>query len=193
MSEPSTYPELDDQLAEIGDPEAAESTGQFVIDSMDRANWAVRKLAIYAQRLAEAEAFAQRERDRLALWLDGERHSAEQSSSFLAGLLRRYHEDRLAVDPKAKTIPLPAGDLVARKQPDVWNVDDPEYLVEWAEVAGWSEIVRRRDPEVDRAALKRTFHVMADGSVMAPDGEVVPGITVTDGEIRFTVKPKVAD
>ncbi len=183
------HPDLDDQLAEAGDPE--QST--FVIDDMDKANWAVRKLAVYAAKLAEAEAFAQRERDRLDVWLAGEREAAADSSSFLSGLLRRYHEDRLAEDPKAKTIHLPAGDLTARKSPDRWEVDDDEHLIAWAEQSGWGEVVRRRDPEVDRNALKRTFHVAPGGTVLAPDGEVVPGVTVTEGEVSFKVKPRVVE
>jgi len=53
--------------------------------------------------------------------------------------------------------------------------------------------VRRRDPEVDRNALKRTFHVAPGGTVLAPDGEVVPGVTVTEGEVSFKVKPRVVE
>lgn len=203
MSEPSIYPELDNQLAEVGDPDAAAA---FVIDSPDAANWAIRKIAVHAKRVADAEAFAQREVDRISLYLAGEREQAEQSTSFLAGRLRRYHEDRLAeqgidvhsVDRGAwekardKTIKLPAGELVARKQPDVWDLDD-ETVLEWAEANGWQDVIRRRDPEVDRPALKRTFHVAPGGSVIAPDGEVVPGITVTEGDLSFKVKPRVVD
>lgn len=185
---PDLYPELDELLAEAGDPDTA--ADRFVIDSPDAANWALRRLAVHAAKLADAEAFAQRERDRLDLWLAGERHQAEQSSSFLAGLLRRYHEDRLAEDPKAKTIRLPAGELTARKVPAHWDVDD-EMVIEWAQGNGWGEVVRQRDPEVDRPALKRTFHVTQSGTVVAPDGEVVPGITVTEGELSFKVRPKV--
>lgn len=191
MNDPNLYADLDDQLAEIGDPEAAESSGMFTIDSLDKANWAVKKIAVHAAKVAEAEAFVQRERDRLTVWLDGERTKALESTSFLAGLLRRYHEDRLAEDPKAKTIHLPAGDLTARKAPDRWDIDDEEFLVTWAEQAGWGDIVRRRDPEVDRNALKRTFHVTESGAVVAPDGEQVPGVSVTPGEVAFKVRPKV--
>lgn len=186
------YPELDDQLADVGDPDSPEAE-RFVIDSIDKANWAVRRIAAQAAKVADAEAFAQRERDRLTIWLDGERTTAMQSMDFLAGLLRRYHEDRLEADPKAKTIHLPAGDLVARKAPDVWQVDDEEFLVTWAEQAGWADVIRRRDPEVDRNALKRTFHVAPDGAVIAPDGEVVPGVTVVKGELGFKVRPRVVD
>lgn len=189
MDAPNLFPELDDQLAELGDPEAAEALGVFAIDSLDKANWAVRKIAVHAQRLADAEAFAKREFARLTLWLEGERDTAEQSSSFLAGLLRRYHEARLAEDPKAKTLHLPAGDLVARKQPDVWDIDDETLLV-WAEANNRNDIVRRPEPEVDRNAVKKAFAAAA-GKAVTSDGDVVPGITVTDGETKFTVKPRV--
>lgn len=199
MSAPDLYPELDEQLANVGDEEA---TG-FVIDSPDAANWALRKLAVHAAKLADAEAFAQRERDRLDLWLAGERHQAQQSSSFLAGLLRRYHEDRLAAQgidvhtvdkatwdkARDKTLKLPAGTLEARKQPDQWDIDD-RALLDWARRNGRADIVRPRPDEVDRNTVKRVFTI-ADGRALTVDGEVVDGITVTEGELSFKVKPKV--
>lgn len=205
MDAPHLYPELDDALAEAGDPDTAADT--FVIDSPDSANWALRKLAVHAAKLAEAEAFAQRERDRLDLWLAGERHQAEQSSSFLAGLLRRYHEDRLAeqgidvhaVDRKMwdkardKTIKLPAGELTVRRS-DHWDIDDATFLA-WAEQNGHEDVIRRRDPEVDRNAVKKAYgSLVDDGRVVVGEGderELVPGITVTEGELSFKVRPKV--
>lgn len=186
MDDPNLYADLDDQLAEIGDPD----DDRFVIDSLDAANWAVKKIAVHAAKVAEAEAFVQRERDRLTVWLDGERTKALESTSFLAGLLRRYHEDRLAEDPKAKTIHLPAGDLTARKGPDRWDIDEPTFLT-WAQDNLREDVIRRR-VEVDRQALKRApYRVTVSGTVVDPDGEVIPGVTVTEGEVRYSVKPKV--
>lgn len=205
MGDFDTFPELDDQLAEIGDPEAAAESGTFVIDSIDAANWAVSKLAIHASRLAECEAFARRELARLTLWLEGQREQAEQASSFLAGLLRRYHEGRLAeqgIDVhdvsrdewgkvRDKTIKLPAGELVARKGADEWLVDD-DVLLAWAKANKRTDIVRPRPDEVDRNAVKQAF-IAAAGKAVTTDGDVVPGITVTEGELKFKVRPRVVD
>lgn len=180
MSDPELHPEYDDQLAQIGDAEAAESSGMFVIDNLSKANWAVRKLAVYAAKLAEAEAFAQRERDRLDVWLAGEREAAAESSSFLSGLLRRYHEDRLAEDPKAKTIHLPAGDLTARKSPDRVDVDVPRFVMAQPEGSPFVRVVR----EPKKTELLK--HIKATGEV--PDG-----VALVEGEVSFKVKPRVVE
>ena len=207
--DPDTYPELDDALAAIGDPEAAESSGMFVIDSLSKANWAVRKLAIYAARLSEAEAFAREESARLALYLAGERDKAQQSSSFLAGLLRRWHEDRLAeqgidvrtvthdewAKARGKTERLLDGESVARRTQPEWDIDAPT-LVAWAEANGREDLIRRPDPEPKRREVKAAFEPVGltpDGGtvpVTTPDGEVVPGVWVTDGTVEFSIRPR---
>jgi hypothetical protein len=204
MEEPSTYPELDEALAEIGDPEAAESSGMFRIDSLDVANWAVRRIAVHAAKLGEAEAFAQRERDRIELWLLGERERAEQSTAFLAGLLRQYHEARLAengVDVRTvdrdgwekardKTIRLPAGELVARRGEARWEMDEAvliPYLRQHAR-----ELIRNPDPQIDKRAVKAALQdrVTEDGFAVNGEGEPIPGIRVHEPEVSFKVRPR---
>lgn len=203
MSAPDLFPELDDQLATLAeegldDAALAESTGMFVIDSLDKANWAVRRIAVATGRLAESEGFARRERERLELWLEGERQRAERSTAFLAGLLRRYHESRLAEDPKAKTIRLPAGELVCRKASDAWDIDDAEFIA-WAEANRREDLLRRKDPEVDRNAVKKALMPAIEPAPTDPvvvfdeNGEVVPGVRVVGGEPTFKVKPREVD
>jgi len=186
--------QLDAQVAAIlDDPETAAESGMFEVRNKDRANRAVWKVGRIQADLAEAEAVYKSERERLDAYIVDERLRAEKAIEFLTALTAGYHAIVLEDDPKRKTIRLPAGDLVARKQPDVWSVDDPEHLIEWAKQAGWAEIVRERDPEVDRAALKKTFHVAPGGSALAPDGERVPGVTIVEGDTKYSVKPRVFD
>lgn len=210
MDVPDLFPELDNQLAELGDPDAAASSGTFVIDSLSKANWAVRKLAIYASRLAEAEEFVRQERDRLNAFLADERDRAEQSSSFLAGLLRRWHETRLAeqgidvrtvtaeewAKVRGKTERLLSGESVARRSQPEWDIDT-EAFVAWAEANKREDLIHRPDPQPKRREIKAALtpvELTPDaGTVPAvtADGEVVPGVWVTDGAVEFTVLPKV--
>lgn len=185
--------QLDAQVdAILSDPEAASETGLFEVNNKDRANRAVWKIGRIQADLDDDEALFRAERARLDEWITDRRVRAEKAIEFLTTLTAGFHAIVLEEDPKKKTIKLPAGDLTARKQPDQWVVDDPEYLIQWAEQAGWREVIRTRDPEVDRPALKRTFHVTPDG-VLSPDGERVPGVTVVPGETKFVVKPRVVD
>lgn len=185
--------QLDAQVeAILDDPETAAESGLFEINNKDRANRAVWKIGRIQADLADDEALYKAERERLDAWITDRRLRAEQAVAFLTALTAGFHAIVLEDDPKKKTIKLPAGDLVARQQPAQWVVDDPEHLIMWAEQNGWGDVVRRRDPEVDRPALKRTFHVTPDG-VLSPDGERVPGVTVVEGETKFSVKPRQVD
>lgn len=184
-------PVLDAQLAAVRDnPEAADTIREaFRIDTLAQADWAARKVAQARRRLAEAEDVAAAQIERINAWLAEQRQRCDRDTVFLTGLLERFHRERLADDPKAKTIDLPSGAvLVARKQPDCWTFDDDQF-VEWART-GYPDAVRvRTSVEVDRTVAKKL--PVVDGQVVAPSGEVVPGVEVTPGEVRFTVKTEV--
>lgn len=187
---PLDDPQLDACLAAaLDDPDAPSS---FAVDNADRANRAVRKIGAIQAELAAGEALYRLERERLEAWIADERMRAERALDWLTTLTAGYHAVVLDEDPKRKTIRLPAGDLVARKQPDVWTVTAPEDLIAWAEQSGWDEVIRRRDPEVDRAAMKKAFRPAGEGAV-TPDGEAVPGVVIVEGETSYSVKPRVVE
>lgn len=187
--------QLDAQVeAILDDTQAAIDTGMFEVNNKDRANRAVWKIGRIEADLGEDEALYKAERARLEAWITDRRVRAERAVEFLTTLTAGFHAIVLAEDPKRKTITLPAGDLVARKQPDVWEIDGAEVLA-WAEENGRADLVRTRDPEVDRPAVKKALRP-AEGSSRALDpdsGELVPGVRVTPGEVRFTAKPRVVD
>lgn len=199
METPILYPELDEQLDIIDThPEAAESSGMFTIDSLDLANWALSKLAERDAVLAEKKAFAMRMQQRIADWVADEERRHEQRTRFLRSQLERWHRERLDADPEAKTVRLPAGELWVRKQPDQWAYTDEAEFLRWAEANGREDLIRRRDPEPDKAAVKKALNPaeaeVDDTSVPVWDpetGEAVPGITVAPGEVRFTARPYV--
>lgn len=202
METPSLYPELDEQLDIIDtDPEAAESSGMFTVDSLDKANWALSTLAKRDADLAEKRAAAERMQQRIADWIVGEERRHEQHTAFLRGQLERYHRERLDTDPTAKTLHFPAGELRARKAPDQWAYTDEAEFLRWAEANGREDLIRRRDPEPDRAAVKKALNPAVaevdvprstDVPVWDPEtGEAVPGISVTPGTVRFTARPHI--
>ncbi len=187
--------QLDAQVdAILDDPEAALDTGLFEVNNKERANRAVWKIGRIEAELEEDEALHKAERARLDAWITDRRLRAEKAIEFLTTLTAGFHAIVLAEDPQRKTIKLPAGDLVARKQPDVWEIDTPTVLA-WAVENGREDLIRRRDPEVDRPAVKKALRP-ADGSSRALDpasGELVPGVKVTQGEVRYTAKPRVVE
>lgn len=149
---------------------------RFVIDDEQKATWALRKLVRVRAELQEKTNDAQAEIARINEWMDREAERLERQESFFLSLLEEFHRTRLAQDPKAKTISLPAGSLKARKAPD--NVDfDAEAFVEWAQVTR-PEFIRMK-LEVDRAKVKEA---------VLKDGEILPGVEKVEGDLRFSVE-----
>lgn len=187
---PLPDPQLDacvDAVVDNLDP--SDEAGLFEINNEDRASRTLWKLARLNSQLAADEATYLREREILDEFIEEARHRNNRARKFLEDLLTQYHRTLHGIDGR-KTIRFPAGELKATKQQDRWEIDSDEALIEWAEGNGWKEIVRRPDPQIDRNAVKRTFNVASDGTVIAPDGEVVPGVHVADGGIKFSVKPR---
>lgn len=160
---------------------------RFVIDGPKTADWALRKLARAKGRQAENAALAAAEVERITEWLTAENAKLGHDVAFFEGLLTEYHRHVLDGEPDRRTIALPAGKLVARKQPDRWQFDTHEFVA-WAVRAGRPELVRQPPPEVNKADAKRAFKLV-DGQVLdAATGEKAEGVAVEVGDVRFSVE-----
>ncbi len=186
--------DIDDLLDRVeNEPDTVAPDALQIVD-LDRAARAVRRRADADKALAEAEDLYRTERERLDLWIEGERRRHGNRTRFLDACLQVFHRARLAEDPNgAKTIRLPYGELVARKAPDRVEVDETVF-VPWAEKhdPGLLNPPKPRTPA--KAEIKaQVGDIMADGTVVNRDtGEFLPGVTWVDGETRFTVKTEAS-
>ncbi len=169
--------------------------GRWRVGDKAQADWALRKLARARQRHAEVIAISRRQIDkinaavaphitRIMEWREEELTKLDREVGNWEALLGEFHRTLLGEDDHEKTVDLPHGTLVARKQPDTWETDD-EALLAWAEANG-VEIIRRK-VEVDRPAMKKVLSVATTGEVVW-GGEMVPGVQVTPGEVKFSVE-----
>lgn len=188
MSLGDVYQDLEDHLTAHATWDTAEGDGvAFVIDSLERADWAARKVAQARRRLAEAEMVADAELARVQDWIQHQRDRCENDTMFLLDLLERYHRTELDDDPKRKTISLPGGaSLVARKAPDSLVVEDEAAAVAWCEANQPDAVVVLK--KLDKPALKRVL----SGTLDPATGELVPGLAVQTGEVKFSVKTDAA-
>lgn len=174
---------------------ANRSGGPFVVDSMEKADWAVRKIARERRRLAEAKDLAKAERARIDEWEAEQTKRCDDACAFFEDLLQNYHRRLLDDDPKAKTVRLPAGELVARKLPDSLICDGGDDSIAWAEEHAPDTVVVRKT--VDRAKLKRRLGLgpveRAEGfeAIDPTSGEVVPGFWFQIGTVTFKVRTDV--
>lgn len=154
-----------------------------VLGDLHEVERTLRAIAWRRRKIAQAESVAAAVIEQAQAHVEAERKRFD--TSWLEDRLRSYHEARLADDPGAKSLRFPSGELVARKQPDRWTIDDETFLA-WATKAGRAELIRTK-AEVDRQSAKKRLTVK-DGLAVTDDGEAVPGIEVEPGGVAFTVK-----
>lgn len=203
----SAAEDLARSLAEPLEDDRPDTPDGFVIDNLDKATWAVRKIAQHRRRRDEAVAAAQAERDRIDAWLVAELDRYDSSTAYLQDLLRRYHQQRISEDnptangwaevKESKTVRTPAGDLVARKAPDRVEVDEAQF-VPWALTHAIDLLNPPKPRTPDKRAIKdlaELLTIMADGTLAnAETGEFLPGVVWVDGDVTYTVKtPEVGE
>lgn len=176
---------LDEWVAPPPPPPAGDSG--FVIDDDAAADWAIRKIAQKRRQVAAHQELHDQEAGRLASWLAEVNGPLESDAASLEAALGDYHRRVLSNDEKRKTIKLPGGTLKSKKTPDKVEVDPDEFLP-WAK-KDHPELVRVKE-EPNKVALKKLLVPDApDGkAVDQSTGEVIPGVVIERGEVRYTVE-----
>ncbi|GIM44452.1 phage protein [Collibacillus ludicampi] len=165
--------------------ETQEVRENFVVDTKEKAVWALRKLAKIRQEMAENQAIAEKEIERIKAWLEDVNGGLQRDAEYFESLLQAYHRMVLEENPRAKSIKLPYGTLKARKQePDY--IRDEEKLLIWTK-ANRPDAVRVKE-SVDWSSLKRTIVSTENGVAVDENGQVIEGITVVDCGIKFSVE-----
>lgn len=160
---------------------------RFVIDSPEKADWALRKLAQIRRRRAEAQAQADRYIQPVMAWLQAEFAKCDRDEQFFLTLLQEYHERTLAADPKAKTIKRPFGTLKLRAAQPAWERDD-EALVRWLEERGKADLIKREPRWGELKARFAAQEVAGEVRLVDPEtGEIVEGVVGRPQPPRFSV------
>lgn len=170
----------------------------FVVDNLDKAEWAVRKIALAQARIAEVDAVVARRTAALAEWADeatrADRRSIEFFDMLATGYLRSVRDEEAArevpEERRTKSITVPSGRITSTAGRPSVIVDDEEALVTWLEM--------ERPELVRRSPIKSALTDVAapspreDGtfSLVAPGGDVLPGVHLVVGERSYGVKPK---
>lgn len=185
------WDDLDTEIADhLGALDQSVAPPPYELRDAMHADWTLRRLGAVETRLDQVERLRRAEIERIEAWAQAERSRLEREQAWYEGLLERWHAERLAEDPKAKTIRLPHGTLSARKAPPRWEFDADAFLA-WARSHA-PELVRVRE-EIDVAAAKRTLMLdePAPGEVVAPTyaGRTIPGVQVMGLPRHFLARP----
>ena len=167
--------------AETGEPEKA----QFVIDSLDKASWALRKIAQMQEKKAAAIEQADIEFRRVSAWRDEQVAAHDKQIAFFEFLLRPFAEQSLDGEKK-RSLKLPAGTMGFRAGQPHYDVNEPELL---AYVKASAPEFLKIKESVDWPRFKKDMGLRVDGNrAVTKEGEIIPGIVASEGEDTFFVK-----
>ena len=156
----------------------AQEAESFVIDTDAKAEWAL-------QKIKDARA----DRDTWVTWYKSKIKEIEEQTDFDTMRLESLLADYFASVPHKKTktqesYKLPGGKLVMKVQNPEYTRDD-NAVIAWARTNA-PQFIKTKE-ELDWAALKDATAVF-EGHIVTEDGEIVPGVDVTNRENKFVVE-----
>lgn len=160
-----------------------EEKPSFKIDTMDKAIWAMRKIAQAQEKNKAVQAQADAEMFRISAWVKSQKDSNDQQITFFEQLLRPFAEETLKGEKK-RSLSLPIGTIGFRKGQEKFERDEEKLLL----------FVKKSAPtfiktieSVKWAEFKETIKVDGNKAVTA-DGEIVDGVKIEAATDSFYVK-----
>lgn len=170
------------------DSENLEVREAFVVDDLEKANWAFKKISALSSRIKEKEDLAAIERERIATWLEKETISDKQSIDYFNSLLSGYYRELRRTDPKAK-LTTPYGKVTSRKMQPKWEFNEEEAIL-YFKNNDMNELVTVKE-SIDKTKAKKVFNIVQSENqvkVVDENGEVVNFATVIPQDDSITVK-----
>jgi hypothetical protein len=156
----------------------------FIVDNDQKADWAIRKLAVVRNKQSENKAIYDAEIIRITEWLSTVNTALERDALYFEAVLTPYA--LLQRSEGRKTVTLPHGVIKTTSgQPKV-EFKDESAFIEWA---------RSNDPtllkiktDIDRTAVKAL--ITEEGVVISTQGEIVPDVQVipADTSVKFVTE-----
>lgn len=149
--------------------EKQEYTG-FVVDSMEKAEWAVKKIAMYEQKKQEIQDFVTAEIQKYTDYLAKMQKEYDFHIEYLTNILKPYAEEQIK-GTKMKSFKLPSGRLQFRISTSY--IKDDEKLLSYCQ-SNSPEYLKN---SVNWEAFKKKLNFDESGRAVTSDGEVLDFIT----------------
>jgi hypothetical protein len=179
---------LDEALDDFKTEEVREA---FVIDDDQKAGWAMRKLRSLRIKQKANEEIAQAEIARVTAWLETVNKTIENDAEYFVSHLTGYgHRVRLNPDDPRKSVTLPHGKISTRQSSRKWAVDSELFLA-WARSSAPDLIRVKEEPALTKIKEAYADLVVDDAAtlkVITKDGELVPGLTIEEGNLSVSVE-----
>lgn len=149
----------------------------FTCDTIDKADWCLRKISEHAASIEEARAFMQRETERVSEWFDRATEADRNRIEWFEGHLHVWAGRLFAeLDQSRKTFDLPHGQVKVRESSGEFTIDDRDRALAILSEADRDDLV---DTKLAISSSTLSAAVKAGGARIADDGayEVVDGLT----------------
>ncbi|WP_430482779.1 host-nuclease inhibitor Gam family protein [Rossellomorea marisflavi] len=161
---------------------------RFEIKDMDSLNWAFRKISALKAKEKEIKILAASERERISEWEKRELVPIHNSISNFEILISHYHANKLAEDPKAKTISTPYGKSKTRRSKEAADKENEDAILDYVLKEELFEFIKQ---SVNWAELKKNLKVVeisGEKLVVDANGQLVPGVKVKPESISYSVE-----
>jgi hypothetical protein len=179
----TTQPEINEFDNPAVSSISAENEG-FVVDTDQKADWAIRKLAVIRRKQAENKAIYDAEVIRITEWLSTVNTALDRDALYFEAVLTPYA--LLQRSEGRKTVTLPHGTLkTTAGQPRI-EFNDESKFIEWAKIN--DPALLRIKTDIDKSALKAL--ITEEGVVISTQGEIIPEVTVVPAEtsVKFVTE-----
>jgi len=168
--------------------EEVEKRETFVVDTKEKANWGVRKIAHIDKQMEENINIVKDEIQKLNNWLESENSKLQAEIDWFSSLIepwfRKLNQESKG---KIKTIKLPDGEIQLRKQPTNYTRNDEE-LLSFLRSSDRQEFIKVKESP-NWAMLKRQTVVVNNTTVIIKGtGEIVPGVVSEEKPDKFEIK-----
>ena len=151
---------------------------RFVIDSEEKADWALRKIKEAENEIEKVEHFAETQIRQIENWKAKQTEKHHNSIEHFQSLLAEYLESKRKDDPKLKSITLPSGNVGFRKKPAKWIYND-EVVLKTLESENLNDFIKV-EKKLDKRAIKKAFEVVGGKVINAETGQVIEGIEIQE-------------
>lgn len=163
----------------------------FAVTDEASAEWCLEKLEENAKTRALIDEQYKQMTVRYEKWRADALAELESSDFYLKGLLEPWAAEKIA-DGKKKSVKLPSGTVGFRAGGETWKIGEDKVTATNAAllafVKGDDDSFVKREESVRWGDYKKTLRVMEDGCVVSATGQVVEGMTVTQGAPSFYVE-----
>lgn len=153
---------------------------QFVIDNIDKADWAFEKLAEVAEQKQELVDRYTKKLERLNAWKNEEIAAIESEVLYFESLLKEYYAAQKELNPKFRLTS--EYGAVSSRTTKTYNYDD-DTVISW--LSENDSPALRVKKEIDKNEFKKLYK---DG-INIETGELVPGVEIEE-KTSYTVKLK---